>query len=105
MRNVQRAKTLGYRIELHYIGLNSAEIAKQRVKKRVVQGGHGVSDADIERRYVETLKNLKLVLPQCDLAAIYDNTESFRRFAIYKDGECVRLSKQIPEWYLEFLKK
>ena len=42
-----------------------------------------ISDEDVERRYVETLNNLKIVLPQCNLAAIYDNTENFRRFAIY----------------------
>lgn len=99
LRNIQRAKDLGYCIEMHYVGLDSADTAKKRVENRVKCGGHGIPDADIERRYVETLENLKLVLPQCDLAAIYDNTEGFRRFAIYKNGRCVRLSSRVPEWY------
>ena len=55
------------------------------------------------KRFAETLKNLKIVLPQCDLAAIYDNTEEFRRFAIYKSGKCVRQSNHIPKWYLDTL--
>jgi predicted ABC-type ATPase len=84
---------------MHYVGLDNADIAKQRVRYRVAHGGHGISDKDIERRYVETLKNLKLLLPDCDLAAIYDNTNQFRRFAIYKCGECMRLSRNIPRWY------
>ena len=79
--------------------MDSPDIAKERVRNRVKQGGHGISDEDVERRYVETLKNLKIVLPQCDLAAIYDNTENFRRFAIYKNGKCVRISTRIPKWY------
>ena len=99
LRNVNRAKQLGYSIEMHYVGLESVELAKERVKNRVIHGGHGIADEDIERRYVETFKNLQIVLPQCDLAAIYDNTESFRRFAIYKEGTCVRLSSRIPAWY------
>lgn len=97
--NIQKAKKLGYSIEMHYVGLDSADIAKLRVKNRVDHGGHGIADEVVERRYVETLEKLKIVLPQCDLAAIYDNTESFRRFAIYKDGKCVRLSNRVPEWY------
>ena len=90
---------LGYSIEMHYVGVDSADTAKLRVKNRVEHGGHGIADEDVERRYVETLKSLKIVLPQCDLVAIYDNTESFRRFAIYKDGKCVRISNRVPEWY------
>ena len=36
---------------------------------RINKGGHGISEEDIERRYVETFKNLKDVLKYCDLAA------------------------------------
>jgi predicted ABC-type ATPase len=103
--NIQTAKKLGYSIEMHYVGLDSADIAKKRVKNRVLHGGHGISDEDIERRYVETLENLKTVLPQCDLAVIYDNTEKFRRFAIYKAGKCVRLSSRVPEWYQSIVRQ
>jgi len=99
LRNIEQAKALGYRIEMHYVGLDSPETAKARVKNRVMHGGHGISDSDIDRRYVETLQNLKIVLPLCDLAVIYDNTIAFRRFAIYKNGKCVIKSKQLPLWY------
>lgn len=99
LRNIQKAKRLGYSIEMHYVGLDSAETAKQRVKNRVKRGGHGISDEDIERRYAETFENMKRVLPLCDLAAVYDNTEAFKRFAIFKNGKCVRISSRVPEWY------
>lgn len=38
----------------------------------------------------------------CDLAALYDNTNEFRRFAIYKNGNIARLSKNVPEWYIRW---
>ena len=41
----------------------------------------------------------------CDLAALYDNTNEFRRFAIYKSGESVRMSKNISEWYIKWQKE
>ena len=99
LKNIKRAKEQGYFIELHYIGLENVEIAKKRVLNRVKQGGHGIKESDIERRYEETFKNLDIVLPVCDLVAFYDNTIVFRRFAIYKNGYSVRVSQNVPQWY------
>jgi len=39
IRNIMKAKSLGYFVELHYVGVDSVEIAKERVKHRVSQGG------------------------------------------------------------------
>lgn len=58
---------------------------------------------DIERRYIDTFINLKIVLPKCDLVAFYDNTIEFRRFAIYKNGKPVRVSHDVPVWYEKFI--
>ncbi len=99
IRNIMKAKEKGYFIELHYVGVESAEIAKERVKYRVEQGGHGIPEEDIERRYVETFRQLNRIMKECDLVALYDNSEKFRRFAIYKAGEIVRLSQNVPEWF------
>lgn len=43
----------------------------------------------------------------CDLVALYDNTEevAFRRIAIYKNGEPIRVSGRVPEWYKENFEK
>lgn len=101
LRNISKAKELGYFIELHYVGVDSVEIAKERVKKRVSKGGHGIPEADIEKRYLETFRNLKEILQICDLAAFYDNTEEFRRFAIFRNGEAIRLSHTLPKWIEE----
>ena len=35
----------------HYVFIESVEIAKQRIAYRGGQGGHGIADADGERRY------------------------------------------------------
>lgn len=102
LRTILRAKQSGYVIELHYVGVGSPEIAKQRIAERVKMGGHGIPDKDVERRFDESLKNLQEIIGLCDLAALYDNTNEFRRFAIYKSGELVRMSKNIPDWYIKW---
>lgn len=103
LKNIEKAKNQGYFIELHYVGLDNAEIAKTRVRDRVKRGGHGISASDIEKRYSETFSNLNIVLPVCDLAAFYDNTVEFRRFAIYQNGCRVRVSQDIPQWYRNYV--
>ena len=81
--------------------MESAEIAKERVNYRVERGGHGIPEADIERRYVETFIQLNRILKKCDLVALYDNSVKFRRFAIYKSGKLVSLSQNVPKWFLK----
>ena len=61
--------------------------------------GHGIPDKDVEKRFGESLRNLHKIIDLCDLVALYDNTDEFRRFAIYKNGQLIRVSKIIPKWY------
>lgn len=86
-------------MEMHYVGVESAEIAKERVEQRVIKGGHGIPSQDIDRRFCESLRNLKEAIMLCGLVALYDNTDAFRRFAIYKSGELAALSENVPSWY------
>lgn len=99
IKNIKHAKELGYYIELHYVGVNSVEIALNRIAYRVAHGGHGIPKKDVERRFIESQKQLKTILPLCDLAILYDNTYAFQRFAIYKNGNVHNISTQQPEWY------
>lgn len=99
INNIMLAKQLGYRVELHYVGLDSVEIAKERIAYRVAHGGHGIPDKDVERRFWESGQHLVEVFPLCDLLIMYDNTESFRRFAVYENGILVDISNNVPNWY------
>lgn len=101
LKNIKKAKELGYFVEIHYVGVESAEIAKERVKYRVACGGHGIPDSDIERRYWDSFVQLRSVMNDCDLVAFYDNSERFRRFAIFRKGKPERISKDVPKWFLE----
>lgn len=99
LKNVKRAKALGYYIELHYIGVDSVEIAKKRVAHRVSVGGHGIPEKDIERRYVETFENLNKIISEFDRISFYDNTTKFERFAVIEGGKTVLLVNSIPKWF------
>lgn len=88
---------------MNYIGVDSPEIAKERVRIRVSKGGHGIPDKDIERRYYDSLNNLKEVIALCDEINIYDNTEMFREIIDFQKSKIVWVDSKIPTWSMELL--
>ena len=70
------AKEKGYRVTLLFFWLQSIELAKERVKMRVSEGGHNIQTDVIERRYIRGIQNLfDIYLPIVDGALIFDNSE------------------------------
>jgi predicted ABC-type ATPase len=67
------------RVTLLFLWLPSSRAALDRVARRVRQGGHGIPDNVVVRRYNAGLVNLRdLYLPLADVAAIYDNSDEGR---------------------------
>lgn len=70
------AKEKGYRVILLFFWLQNIELAIERVKTRVAEGGHNIASEVIGRRYVRGIKNLfEIYLPIVDGAYIFDNSE------------------------------
>ena len=55
---VKRAQALGYKVHLLFFCLDSPEQAIQRVAQRVRQGGHGIREEVIRRRFKKGIDNL-----------------------------------------------
>lgn len=75
LKTIGLARAAGYNVSLFYLWLNSTELAKERVKLRVLQGGHNIPDEVIERRYGKSLENLSKFMAAVDEWYIYDNSE------------------------------
>ena len=58
VRMLKDMKTAGYRLELFFLWLPSADLAVSRVANRVRQGGHSVPEETIRRRFDSGLRNL-----------------------------------------------
>jgi len=69
------AKSKRYRVTLLFFWLQDVSLAKERVKERVSEGGHGIPEHIIERRYARGIKNLfDIYLPLVDGALIFDHS-------------------------------
>ncbi|MGL4509302.1 zeta toxin family protein [Cetobacterium sp.] len=98
LKAIDKAKELGYKINVYYIGVESPEIAKERVNKRVLLGEHGIPEKTIEKRYYESLENLKKIRNKCDKLQIYDNSKIFKVIVEIKKDKLKILDKDIPKW-------
>lgn len=79
------AKDIGYKIILLFFWLPSSEMAIDRVKTRVNEGGHDIPETVIRRRFGRGLKNLfQLYIPVSDNWVIINNSSS--PFQIIAEG-------------------
>ena len=77
LNTVIDAKAKGYFVTLIFFWLDSVQLAKDRVRKRVLEGGHFIADHVIERRYKSGIKNLFTIYHMhVDSLLIYDNSNA-----------------------------
>jgi predicted ABC-type ATPase len=76
-RSIPQWQSLGYRVKLFFLKLESPELAIARVRQRVRAGGHDVPNPVILRRFVAGLHNLEVLYkPIVNEWALYDNSGS-----------------------------
>lgn len=72
---VSIAQEKGYKVILLFFWLQDVNLAIERVKTRVQEGGHNIETDVIKRRYKKGITNLfDIYLPIVDEALIFDNT-------------------------------
>ncbi len=61
VRRVRRWRSEGYDVKLIYLPLATPEEAIRRVEQRVTQGGHGIPEAVVRRRFDRSVANFQHV--------------------------------------------
>lgn len=92
-----QAQEIGYTVTLLFFWLQTIELAKQRVKIRVTEGGHNIEENVIERRYYNGIRNLfDIYLPLVNGALIFDNSYGKHELLAQKtiDGSMAIVNKQ-----------
>ena len=104
LKTIDRAKELGYELQLFYVGVNSPEIAKERIKNRVEKGGHDIKNDIVEKRYYESLKNLEEVILKFDKISLYDNSKKFKNILLFSNNEIFFKDNESINWSKETIK-
>ena len=104
LKTINKAKELGYELQLFYVGVNNPEIAKERIKIRVEKGGHNIENDVVEKRYYESLTNLKEIISKFDKVYLYDNSKKYKNIfsfsnnkILFKDNKSISWAKEVIE--------
>ncbi len=74
-QKIRNAQQQGYTVILLYFWLSSPALAQERVKTRVLEGGHYIAPKVIDRRYWQGIERLFTnYLPLVNKAFIFDNS-------------------------------
>ncbi|HEY3757612.1 MAG TPA: zeta toxin family protein [Opitutaceae bacterium] len=90
-----------YRVTLHFIGVSSVQLSAARVAQRVRAGGHDVPPERLERRFRQSLENLRSALTFVPEIHVYDNSSSqtpYRLVHSLQAGRTEFVSDPLPDW-------
>lgn len=104
---ILEAKSRGYNVTLIFFWLQTVELAKKRVRERVLKGGHHIETDVIERRYLAGIRNLfDIYIPiMIDKILIFDNSNGIHELIANKMGNSdiavidnVKFNKLVNLW-------
>ena len=103
LRTAREAHERGYFVRMFYVAVNTQEECINRIKNRMEKGGHDVPADTVIRRFQNRFESLYRVLPYCNEATLFDNTNGFAQVAEYRNGELIPLVDTRPPWLTELI--
>lgn len=99
---MQNARAQGYRTYLYFVATNDPAINVERVRLRVLQGGHDVPEDKVRSRYRRSIGLLDEACNATNRAYIFDNSaEAHRLIAEVTNGDELKMhTTQIPAWFV-----
>ena len=98
---LREAVAAGYLVTLYFIGVSSVQLSEARVAQRVHAGGHDVPPERLERRYRQSLENLRQAMEFIPEVHVYDNSSveiPFRLVVSIREGRSEFKANPLPSW-------
>lgn len=97
-----RAASVGYKISLVFVCVDTLALCQARILERVDSGGHSVPPQDVARRYGRSLSNLTTAFDLANRVFVLDNTGEKRRLLFsMENGRVKHLAGKLPLWAQE----
>jgi predicted ABC-type ATPase len=71
---IRDMQTAGYFVLLMFVGLTNSDLSVLRVTTRVQEGGHGIDQATLRKRFPKTQKAISAAIKVADASVLADNS-------------------------------
>jgi predicted ABC-type ATPase len=87
MKLLQGMKKRGYLVHIFFLWITNVELALERIKLRVQNGGHAIPEAIVRRRFGRSLPNfLRVYRPLADSWTIFDNSGDVPKMIAFEES-------------------
>ena len=84
---LQEMKRRRYLIPIFFLWINDVDLALERIRLRVRNGGHAIPEATVRRRFGRSLANfLRLYKPLADSWTIFDNSRDISKMVAFEES-------------------
>ena len=105
---IKEAKSKGFYVVLYHISLDNSNIALDRIKDRVLKGGHDVDEDKVKARYERVLPLVAEATQYADMAFVLDNSVRGRpHHQVFKleYGKITAIDNEVPDWAVKAYEK
>lgn len=98
---IDDAVTRGYAVLIYHINVSSSELASERIKVRVADGGHDVPPPTVAARHPRTLQLVVDALDRVHRLYVFDNSRldyGFTHVMTFTAGSIEKLGHIVPDW-------
>ena len=87
LRTMRAAKNAGFTVNLFFVGVDSVDVSRRRVRRRVERGGHGIPEQVQARRFDRSLEHAALAAQVADMTVFVNSMdEQFRSVGVARRG-------------------
>lgn len=87
LRTMREAKEAGFTVNLFFVGVDSIDISRGRVKRRVERGGHDIPEQVQARRFLRSFGNVVPAAQTADTTVFVNSMdEQFRSVGMARSG-------------------
>jgi predicted ABC-type ATPase len=103
---MKEARACGYRVYLYFVATDDPEINLDRVRRRVMQGGHPVPEDKVRKRYRESIDLMTEACYAAHRAYVFDNSGSRHKLLaeveeLDKELAITLHASQLNPWFVQ----
>jgi predicted ABC-type ATPase len=95
---IRLARERRFTVEMVYVGTGNVEINLERIRDRVIAGGHNVPEPDVRRRAMRSIQNAPHTAALCNFVIVFDNSGDALLPIVHRAQTSIRIYNPAPPW-------